>query len=349
MKVYVYPADETGCGSYRMIWPAEALRTQGHDINIVRPHQRSANFRGVLDVNDKLIDVHFPEDADVIVLQRITHRHLIDAVPMIRAKGVAVVIDVDDDLAAIDPRNPAFMILHSKYGAQDHSWGNTQRACERATLTVVSSDALMPRYAARNPGVVIRNYVPQRYLDVPHDDSTIIGWAGSAHSHPDDLQAVGTSVAQLMDETTYLQVGPPAGVQSALGLSFEPLFTGSLNIKDEWPLGIARIGVGIAPLADTRFNMAKSWLKPLEYAALGVPCVMSPRAEYAKLHQDHGIGVLADKPKHWVRELRKLVRDDDYRREMSARGREAAARLTIEENAHQWLKAWTAAYEAENG
>lgn len=350
MKVYVYPADTTGCGSYRMIWPAQALRAQGHDVQIVLPKDRSAHFQGVTDVDGNLIDVLIPEDADVIVLQRITHHHLIEAVKIIRAKGVAVVIDIDDDLSAIDPRNPAFTILHTRFGHKPaHTWANAQRACEAASLVVVSSDALLPRYAPHGRGVVIENHVPERYLSIPHDDGTIIGWGGSTHSHPGDLQVVGMGVAQLMDETTYLQIGPVEGVQQALRLDFEPAFTGSLKINDEWPNGLNRLGIGIAPLEDTRFNRGKSWLKPLEYSALGIPWVASPRAEYAKLHEEYGIGLLAEKPKHWARELRKLVRDDEFRQDMSKRCREAAARLTIEGNASKWWDAWIAAYRVEMG
>lgn len=350
MKVYVYPADETGCGSYRMIWPTEALQKQGHDVVIVRPHERTAHFRGVMDVTGtKMIDVHIPHDADVIVLQRITHKYLIDAIKIIRAKGVAVVVDIDDDLAAIDPRNPAFLTLHSKHGqSPDHNWMNTQRACEAASFVVVSSDALLPRYASHGRGAVIHNYVPERYLAIPHDDGTIIGWGGSTHSHPGDLDVVGTGVATLMDETTYLQIGPVQGVQQALRLDFEPAFTGGLNIHTEWPNGLARLGIGIAPLRDTRFNDAKSYLKPLEYSALGVPWVASPRREYRLLHEKYGIGLLADKPKHWTRALRQYVRDDAFRQEMSKKCREVAAELTIEKNANLWWDAWSAAWHVEN-
>lgn len=350
MKIYVYPADETGCGSYRMIWPAEALRKQGHDVVIVRPKERTAHFQGVLDsTGTKIIDVNLPHDADVVVLQRITHKHLIDAIKVIRSKGIGVVVDIDDDLATIDPRNPAFTMLHSRFGQDpDHNWANTQRACEAASLVVVSSQALLPRYASHGRGVVIHNYVPERYLDIPHDDGTIIGWGGSTHSHPGDLDVVGTGVAALMDETTYMQIGPVNGVQQALRLDFEPAFTGPLNIHTDWPNGLAKLGIGIAPLADTRFNSAKSYLKPLEYSAVGVPWVASPRAEYRLLHEKYGIGVLAEKPKHWTRELRKLVRDDAFRQDMSKRCREAAAQLTIEGNAGKWWNAWSEAFRVES-
>lgn len=349
MNVYVYPADVAGCGSYRMIWPAQVLQAQGHRVTIIHPKDRAANFRAALDVNGRVIDVSVPEDADVIVLQRTTHKYLIDAIQVLRAKGVAVVVDIDDDLGAIDPRNPAFTVLHSRLGQDpDHNWVNTQRACEAASLVVVSTEALLHRYAPHGRGVVINNYVPKRYLDISHDDGTIIGWGGSTHSHPGDLQVIGTGVTKLMDETTYLQIGPVTDVQQALHLDVEPAFTGPLEIEDEWPRGLARLGIGIAPLKDTRFNAGKSWLKPLEYSALGVPWVASPRVEYKRLHDEYGIGLLADKPKHWTRELRKLVRDDAYRQEMSKRCREAAAQLTIEGNVGKWWNAWSEALRVES-
>ena len=56
---------------------------------------------------------------------------------------------------------------------------------------------------------------------------------------------------------------------------------------------VAKLGIGVAPLADTKFNAAKSWLKMAEMAALGVPCVVSPRAEYMRLHEQW-IGSLAE-------------------------------------------------------
>lgn len=34
MKIVVCPSDETGCGKYRLIWPAEALKSQDLNISI---------------------------------------------------------------------------------------------------------------------------------------------------------------------------------------------------------------------------------------------------------------------------------------------------------------------------
>jgi hypothetical protein len=49
---------------------------------------------------------------------------------------------------------------------------------------------------------------------------------------------------------------------------------------------ISRYAVGMAPLRDTQWNNAKSWIKPLEFAAVGVPVVCSPSREYVRLLEE---------------------------------------------------------------
>jgi hypothetical protein len=97
--------------------------------------------------------------------------------------------------------------------------------------------------------------------------------------------------------------------------------------------------VGIVPLEDTDFNAAKSRLKGLEMAAVGVPFVASPRDEYQRLHR-LGAGLLADRPRDWRRHLTRLVRDGDYREELADRGRAVAAAETYENHADRWWAAW---------
>src|SRR5687767_14713586 len=104
----VFPADVTGCGQYRLIMSARVLQEQGHDVVIKLPSEREG-LGGLIDeATGRLLDVTVPDGADVIVLQRLTLNTMAQAVPMIRAKGVAVVVDMDDDLSTIHPKNPAY-------------------------------------------------------------------------------------------------------------------------------------------------------------------------------------------------------------------------------------------------
>lgn len=339
MKVVVYPADAFGCGSFRMRWPGEACAKAGHDVRVVDPKDR--RLRVVMEghtVKD-VLDV----DADVVVLQRVTHAYMAQAVGIMRAKGITVVVDVDDDLSSIHPSNPAWKV--HRPGAGLHSWHSVAEACRNASLVTVSTPALLDVYARHGRGHVLPNYLPDYYYGLPRTDSDTVGWPGSYHSHPNDPESLGGAVARLVDEgADFVMRGDSTGAGRAFGLSADP--PGGPVPIDEWPAAVASLGIGIAPLADTKFNRSKSWLKPLEMSACGVPWVASPRAEYERLHK-LGAGLLADRPRTWYRQLARLRESAAMREELSDAGRMVAEQLRLSQHAWRWMDAWERAYEMQ--
>lgn len=354
MKIKIYPADTTGCGWFRLLWPVESLRAAlpaGTTIEVRPPTERDLRLRME---GERVVEVIDPEPDAVYVFQRLTHSWMAQAVPLLRAAGAAVVVDVDDDLGSIHPRNPAYDAMHPRHvGTPDprtreprrHSWAHLAQACRDATLVTVSTPALLPRYAAHGRGHVLYNYLPDVYYGVPHEDSSVIGWPAAIHSHPDDPSALGGALARLMGgQEAFRVIGDPTGVGAAFGLREDPSGTPPVSVQ-EWPAAVARLGIGIAPLADTRFNACKSWLKPLEMSALGVPWVASPRAEYERLHK-RGAGALADNSRRWYRELLRLQQSPALREDRAAAGREVAAGLRLSDHAWRWLEAWSLADES---
>lgn len=340
MKVVVYAMDEFGCGKYRSIWPAEALQAQGYDIQVIVP----ADDRGIkvyID-GDHVFHVTVPEDADLLVFQRVTHHHLAHAIGWLVNHGMPCIVDVDDDLSAIHPQNQAWAALHPNNAAYPlHSWHNLNIACNNATLVTVSAEALLKRYAVHGRGAVLHNRIPERYLEIgrQHRDSDVIAWPGSLHSHPDDPAEARIATGRLVREgATFRIVGEPMWTGRAFGLEKDPDGTGGVPF-DDYPQAVSQIGIGIAPLADSRFNQAKSWLKPLEMSALGVPWVASGRVEYRRL-ASKGCGLIANKPKDWYRHLHRLWQDPEMRREKTQQGLAVAAQLTIEQGAEEWARAW---------
>ena len=187
-------------------------------------------------------------------------------------------------------------------------------------------------------------------LNTPHTPSDFFGYPGAVGTHYDDVLQLGFSVASLMREGhQFMTIGESLDLVERLGLPRQAdLSLGPVDLL-HWPNELTRLGVALAPLADTQFNAAKSWLKPLECAAVGVPCVMSPRIEYQRIHS-LGIGVLAKNPTEFHKKTRRLLVDADWRDELSERGRLAAAELTISKMAHAWWTAWqTAADHEQNG
>lgn len=354
MRTVVYPADTGGCGYFRLIWAAELLAAAGHDVTIRPPADRGLKLR--IGPDDHVEDVLDVDGVDVLVFQRLTHQWMAEAVPLLRAKGIAVVVDVDDDLSTVHPRNPAYESMHPRFAGRvdprtrqvrRHSWRHLAAACRDATLVTVSTPALLERYARHGRGHVIYNHLPDSYFGVPHEDRDTIGWPASLASHPDDPAVLGGAVARLVGEgADFRVVGDPVGVGRAFGLTQDP--QGRTGVDPAgWPAAVSvDVGVGVAPLADTAFNAAKSWLKPLEMCALGIPWVASPRAEYARLHA-RGAGVLADSPRRWYRELRRLVDSPALRADRAGAGREVAEGLRLSANAWRWMEAWERAHAAQ--
>lgn len=351
MKVVIYPADSHGCGHHRMIWPAEAAAALGCDVTVVTPEKRILEL--VIE-GDTVRDVRLPADVDVVVFQRITHFYLMQAVAVLRLKGVSVVVDVDDDLTTIHPLNGSFTNLHpNRFGKivdgkrHLHSWQHLVKACRDASLVTTSTPALLATYAAHGRGRVLHNYLEDRYYQQPHEDSDEIVWPASAHSHPNDPAEVGPAIARLVDDgARFVTYGVPEVSARAFGLR-QPTHDvpDNVEIKD-WAGAIARHGIGIAPLADTHFNRCKSWLKPLELAAVGVPWIGSPRQEYVRLHE-LGCGLLARKPKDWYRILSTLRTDAVQRQELSAAGREVAETLRLSRHSWRWVEAWADAMKLD--
>lgn len=346
MRVQVFPADEGGCGHFRLIWAARALIAAGHEVEIRPPENRGLKLKiGERDHVEEVLDT---DGVDVIVFQRLTHQWMAEAVPLLRARGIAVVIDVDDDLTCVHPRNPAYRSMHPRYAGRvdpatrqihRHSWQHLTHACREATLVTVSTPALLERYARHGRGHVIYNHLPAHYYGVEHTDSAVLGWPAALASHPDDPSVLGGAVARLVSGgLAFRVVGDPVGCGAAFGLTRDPEGRTGVDVNG-WPAAVAELGIGLAPLADTRFNAAKSWLKPLEMSALGIPWVASPRAEYARLHA-RGAGVLADTPRRWHRELRRLAGDGALRAERAQAGRAVADGLRLEPNAWRWWEAW---------
>jgi hypothetical protein len=291
----------------------------------------------------QMVDVQIPADADLMVFQRVSHRHIAQAIKLIRAKGVAVVVELDDDLSCIDPRNPAFELLQpgGKGAHGEHSWHNLMDACRDATMVVTSTPALQRRFASHGRGAVFENYIHARLLQIPRVDHDVIGWAGSVHSHPGDLQVMGSSANRLAQGgAEFMNIGNGIGVKEAWSLpEGTPLHCSGVTDVFEWPDYVAKLGIGVAPLADTKFNAAKSWLKMAEMAAVGVPCVVSPRAEYMRLFRE-GIGMAVEKPNQWYNALNRLRTDVPLREDMSAAGRAIMGGYTIEGNAWKLAEIW---------
>jgi len=350
VKVQVHPSDIGGCGHYRMIWPGHALANAGYEVEVVHP-ERPKPF------DLEMRDVLFPDgtlrptinrlvtvpDADVIVIQRPLRRLMADVIPFLQQAGVAVVVELDDDFAALSQRNSAWEMANGKVDLDRH-WRHLLRACQLADRVTCTTPAIAARYADHGRVSVIPNYVPEEYLSIAArrpPGTPQLGWSGVLHTHPHDLLAARPAINSLVRQglAEFTVVGSGEGVAEQLvipsinALGWAPL--------PEYPERLQQIDVGVVPLELSAFNEAKSWLKGLEFAAVGVPFLASPTGPYRQLAA-LGIGTLCDSPKHWQAHAKRLLSSSSHRLTEGAlhRSRVRSNGLTVEERAGEWWAAW---------
>jgi len=97
--------------------------------------------------------------------------------------------------------------------------------------------------------------------------------------------------------------------------------------------------IGLVPLQKSSFNEAKSWLKGLEMASLGIVPVVTPIGNYRDLI-DLGMALPAENPKQWYTVVRELILNEDMRLELSDKCRKIASEWTIEGNWEKWWRVW---------
>lgn len=92
---------------------------------------------------------------------------------------------------------------------------------------------------------------------------------------------------------------------------------------DEYLKHLSECDINIAPLEPSLFNDAKSNIKYLEAAALGIPSVCSPRSAFSKAIQNGVNGYLADTPEQWDEYLTQLITDNTLRQTIGLAAHEA--------------------------
>ena len=350
MTLWAYPMDATGCGMYRVQWPLEALAEhRGLEVHLVPPGS-DEGIGARLGLKGDVTHVRVPEGCTGLLVQRPTSELLVETLTLLkRATDLPLYVDVDDDLSALSSRHPAFHHLHprSRGRIPGHSAQAVHQACAVADLVIASTPAILERYAKHGRGFVLENRLPRHLVRPipPHPRASLTAggegsredhpptaprvgplWPGSLITHPDDLGPVlpalhRLNVPELLTLGPDPRVGHSPGLPNNVRLPFPRMtFSGRIDFDDWIPTIRKHEGIAIAPLEKSRFNDAKSWLKPLEIAVAGVPFVRSATAEYDLL----GAGLSAPRPKDWYRLLRDLAHDADLRASEVARNRAIA-------------------------
>jgi glycosyltransferase involved in cell wall biosynthesis len=173
-------------------------------------------------------------------------------------------------------------------------------------------------------------------------ESTLVnvGWFGTK-THAADLQILDGLIP---DNCKFTLIGVENLVENehlfrgVKNLELKPAFGAVTNL----PEAIKYIDIGVCPLVDNQFNRGKSELKAMEFNAMGIPVIASAVAPYERYITRGCNGFLIDKnkTKFWIRALKGLIEDTEFREVMGKAGLEVAQETAIEKNIYLWKEAY---------
>lgn len=310
--------DGTACGYYRVRLPFDEIGKHGHEMKYARHYGE------------------FDESWPILLMERVGYPGFaLDWLKLWRKHKL--IWETDDDLWNIDPAN--------KRAAQvfTPSYLKAIEPCVRSAHLVTVTNAHLAEQMSRfNPNVaIIPNMIdgPLCEMERARRPKVIVGWAGG-DSHRRDLARIVAPLHRIIRTTD--------AVIHTIGQDFSEILRlpAARHYHTGWEARMltyySRIDfdIGLAPLEDTVFTRSKSYIKALEYGALGIPVIASDVGPYREYVEDGVTGFLVRKESEWIEKIRLLVEDADLRESMGAAARLKARRHTIQAGWETWADAF---------
>lgn len=309
-----------GCTFYRGYQPVKAL----HDLDGVVWAEESA-----------IVSYRLLTHYDVIVAPRASNLFAISVLREAQEAGKLIVFETDDFLSKIPDWNPNKKSL-------DVGIPNRNVLIGLSDGLIVSTEELREQLGRPDVTHVCHNAIdPELWpVKVMNQDTKVVRilWAGTA-THQEDLEQIIPCIHRLKGKyrgrIQWVMVGYcheklkiVAQIEGRPGWMIRPEYHGYVVADNgchvmQWPAHLAAQGchMSIAPLAPHVFNECKSELKVIESWALGIPCVASNIAPYARAITNNQNGILlGTDPLEWEITIERMVADGTWRAKLAEAG-----------------------------
>jgi glycosyltransferase involved in cell wall biosynthesis len=284
MKIGVLVKPTISNAIYRAVAPMLALGECGHEVVLVK--------RG----DDGLFSPRQLVGCDVVHVYRgADEPRVCQAVDDLHRRGIAITWDDDDDVRLIPSDVPGYKSHYGGLNVQRRI-GQQIAMTSRADVVTTTTQALAELFGRDfdGPTEVIESYLnsSQYARDGRKHDGITIGWVASLEHVTDvrmlDVTSMLRNVMARNEDVRVTTVG--------VKLDLDPdRYTHVRRIKfEELSKFVAKLDIGIAPIADHPMSYARSNVKVKEYSAAGVPWVASARGPYAGLGTREGGITVAD-------------------------------------------------------
>ena len=384
LKILGLPSDAAACGLYRVVWPLQVLQSAGLAETYVPPIVNGDRFVKLSEEGYKSPnDPSTVNNYDLIVLQRQPQKDVHRLITGAKALGIRVVFDIDDNAVAIQPSNPNYMVwgkdrrkIRSMVTAYMES-GSVPKAIRgksvdevvessmslrnsllnnirAADMVTVTTPSLKEDYSKYNNNIVILpNQMPiDLWKDleyIPHEGRVWVGWAGG-WTHYEDLKLIKAAMREVIrrhDSVDLVLIG----FDQAKDLVFDDISPDRV-VTFPWSKDLAgyrkyvnSLDVALAPSYDSRFNEGKSSIRCLEAWCCKVPVVGS-FTTYGHAIRESGGGIVAKKPKDWIKGLSRLISNKGLRASMGIAGYNyTSKRRTYAVTTGLWFSAYKSLFD----
>lgn len=332
----VYP---NGCAWYRCYIPSQKMAIDGWKSGMGIPvFHEDYGFCQLVD-EDKAVRGY-----DIIVLKLVMLERLVDCIPAAQALGQKIVVDVDDFFEGLEETNLAFEMSSPEKNPRNNR-EHLERSIVMADAVIASTPFLANYYKEKRDNVfMVRNSLEMSLWNKkPKDTAKIwptIGWVGATPWRSKDLETLNPYIGEFIEKYNlrFHHSGNIIGAPKAsdqLGISkglssYQPMEK-IFNLSNLY----TKIDVGLVPLNNVPFNQAKSFIKGIEYAAMGVPFVAQDLPEYVELYNS-GVGRIASDWNDWEKELKLLLDPRERERQRKENMKNLLKYHTINTRVNDW-------------
>lgn len=324
--VLVHPADNMGCGHYRMIQPFNLMKSKG-----LVDGSMKADYL----LNPAEFERYSP---DAVILQRPLSEGQINFMSDVkRLSSSFVVYELDDYLQSLPLKS-----VHKKDMPRD-VLKSLRSALSFADRFVVSTDALAEAFADYHSDIkVIKNRLNPSIWDGLSNAREFdlskrprVGWAGGI-GHTGDLEMILDVIKELADEVDWVFFGMTP-VENMYVKEFHPGVP--IEIYPSKLAGL-NLDLAIAPLEQNKFNECKSNLRLLEYGICGYPVICSD----IRCYSDDALPVtrVKNRFRDWVSSIRDHINNREYLVKLGSNLQAAVRADWMLEGGHltDWKNAW---------
>lgn len=286
-----------------------------------------------------------------------------------------VVYEIDDDLDAVLPSSPAYWAYHQ--GSPELQMIHKVMSWADGVTTTTPEMARWCSQNNRNVGI-LENYIDFSFrdwgADVTYEDGLpiitpkpiikpkewegkiVVGYAAGT-THQEDVKIMGPQISALLKKHSNVHFALYMSPNQAKEfMETYQIPEGRYTIVEarhflDFPSGLHGIDIGLCPLVCNQFNLAKSFLKCIEYMAVGIVPITSNVGPYARFNTRHP-GYIVNtgrgncEANSLIEGVEFLLDNPDILRERQIKGRQLIVdKYSLEKNIANWPATWMAINE----